>query len=54
MIVFLWLKMPKGYNYVPVAIIGDNPKAHDYWRASYARAPAGQNVHLANKDSNSG
>jgi sugar-specific transcriptional regulator TrmB len=50
MIVFLWLAMPKGYNYVPVAIIGDNPRAHDYWKTMYSRAPAGQNSHLVEKD----
>ncbi|MGD6853409.1 MAG: TrmB family transcriptional regulator [Candidatus Bathyarchaeia archaeon] len=50
-IVFLsWLKTPKGFAYAPVAIIGDNPKAHEFWKNMNAGNPAGKNTHLLRKD----
>jgi sugar-specific transcriptional regulator TrmB len=48
--IYLQLETPKGYNYVPVAIIGDNPKAHTFWKNIYAGCPAGQNTKLIRKD----
>jgi hypothetical protein len=50
MMIYLWLETPKGYNYVPVAIIHDNPRVHDYWKSLYAGTPAGQNTKLIRKD----
>jgi hypothetical protein len=32
MIIMLWLETPKGYAYVPVAFIEDNPIAVDFWK----------------------
>jgi sugar-specific transcriptional regulator TrmB len=50
-IVFLsWLETPKGYAYSPVAIIGDNPKAHTFWKTMNSGNPAAKNTHLLNKD----
>lgn len=50
-IIFLsWLETPKGYAYSPVAIIGDNPKAHTFWKTMNAGNPAGKNTHLLKKD----
>ena len=50
-IIFLsWLETPKGYAYTPVAIIGDNPKAHAFWKNMNSGNPAGQNTHLMKKD----
>lgn len=48
--VFLWLKMPKGYTYVPVALVGDNPNSHDFWKACLTGTIAGTNVQLIKKD----
>ena len=49
-IIFLsWLETPKGYAYTPVAIIGDNPKAHTFWKTMNSGNPAGKNTHLLNK-----
>jgi sugar-specific transcriptional regulator TrmB len=50
MMIYLQLETPRGYNYVPVAIIDDNPRAHDYWKSLYAGTPAGQNTKLIRKD----
>lgn len=50
MMIYLWLETPKGYNYVPVAIIDDNPRAHDLWKTVYAGTPAEQNTKLIRKD----
>ena len=50
MTIFLWLKTPKGYSYVPVAVVGDNPRADNFWKTLYAGAPAGQNTQLVKKD----
>jgi sugar-specific transcriptional regulator TrmB len=50
MLIYLWLETPKGHAYVPVAYVGDNPKAQDIWKAWLAGTPAGQNVQLVKKD----
>jgi sugar-specific transcriptional regulator TrmB len=47
--VSLWLETPTGHAYVPVALIGDNPKAQGIWKATQAGTPAGQNVQLVKK-----
>jgi sugar-specific transcriptional regulator TrmB len=41
--VSLWLKTPAGHAYVPVVLVGDNPKAQGIWKATHAA----QNVQLA-------
>jgi sugar-specific transcriptional regulator TrmB len=50
MMIYLWLETPKGYNYVPVAFIGDNPRSHTLWKSVYAGSPAGQNAKLIRKN----
>jgi sugar-specific transcriptional regulator TrmB len=50
LMIFLWLETPKGYTYVPVAIVGDNPEAQEHWKKSHLGTPAGQNVQLFKKD----
>jgi HTH-type transcriptional regulator, sugar sensing transcriptional regulator len=48
--IFLWLKTPKGYVYVPVAQVGDNSKSRSFRCKMFAGTPAGENFHLVNKD----
>jgi sugar-specific transcriptional regulator TrmB len=48
--IFLWLETPKGYTYLPVALVGDNPKAHDFWKTCLAGTIAGKNAQLVKKD----
>jgi sugar-specific transcriptional regulator TrmB len=48
--VYLWLETPKGYRYVPVAAIQDNPKASDHWKKMLSGTPAGKNCHLVKKE----
>jgi hypothetical protein len=50
MIVYLWLETPQGHAYVPVALIGDNPSAHDFWKAQLAGSPAENNVIVVKND----
>lgn len=44
------LQTTKGFAYVPVAIVGDNPRAHEFWKKMNRGNPAGQNTHLIKKD----
>lgn len=46
----LWLKTPKGYEYVPVAFIGDNPESVSHRKLVYAGTSAEQNFQLVKKD----
>ena len=49
--VMLWLETPKGYAYVPVAYVGDNPEAAEFWRSyTFPGLPAAQNVQMVKKD----
>lgn len=50
--IFLWLRAGKstGYAYVPVATVGDNPKAQRRRKAMFAGSPAGEIVQLVRKD----
>jgi sugar-specific transcriptional regulator TrmB len=50
MLIYLWLETKKGYSYIPVAYVGDNPKAQNIWKAFMAGTPAGQNVQLVKKE----
>jgi sugar-specific transcriptional regulator TrmB len=50
MLIYLWLETPKGPAFVPVAYVGDNPKAQDIWKDWLAGTPAGRNVQLVKKD----
>jgi len=50
LVISLWLETPKGFAYVPAAIIGDNPKAQPVWKTWLAGTPAGSNVQLVEKD----
>ena len=49
-IINLWLETPNGHAYVPVAVLGDSPKAQSWWKKHFAASPAGRNVQLAKKD----
>jgi len=49
-VVYLWLPTPKGYMYVPVAVVGDVPKGEAGLRAVWGGTPAGQNVHMVSND----
>ena len=47
--IYLWLETSKGYSYVPVVQITDNPKSIKFWKSVLAGTPAGQNVQLFEK-----
>ena len=49
-IINLWLETPNGHAYVPVAVLGNSPKAQSWWKKHFAASPAGRNVRLAKKD----
>ena len=48
--VHLWLETPKGYAFVPVAVIGDNPRSLEARKLYFAGTPASQNCRLLKKD----
>jgi len=50
LIIFLWQKTPKGYAYVPVAVVIENPKTQVISEKMFAGTPAGQNVQLVRED----
>ena len=53
LIISLWLKTPKGYVFVPVAIVENNTDLRilDFYRVLFAGTPAGQNViHVTDKE----
>jgi sugar-specific transcriptional regulator TrmB len=50
LMVYLWLETPAGHAYVPVATVGDSPKAQPIRKVMFAGTPAGQNVQLVRKD----
>jgi sugar-specific transcriptional regulator TrmB len=50
LIIFLWLNTPIGYAYVPVANVGDNPRAMPFRRKIFAGTPAEKNFQLVKKD----
>ena len=50
MLIYLWIETPAGQAYVPVAYVGDNPKAQAIWKVWLAGSPAGQNIRLVKKD----
>ena len=51
MIVMLWLETPRGYTYVPVAFVEDNPEVAEFWKSYvFPGSPVAQNVQLVKKD----
>jgi len=50
MIVYLWLNIPRGFLYVPVAVVGDVNEGQAGFEAVFAGTPAGQNVIIVRKD----
>ncbi len=50
MVVFLWLKTPNGYTFVPAGGIGDNPKGVAFRKAQYSGFPAEENFRLVKKE----
>lgn len=50
LIIFSWQKKPKGYAYVPVAVVIENPKAKVISEKNFAGTPAGHNVQLVRKN----
>lgn len=48
--VYLWLKTPEGHKFVPVAMVGDNPRTTKYYKIWLAGTPAEHNVQLVKKD----
>jgi len=47
--VFLWLETSKGYAYVPVAHITDNPRVVEFRKGVWAGTPAAQNINVVRK-----
>jgi HTH-type transcriptional regulator, sugar sensing transcriptional regulator len=45
----LWLELPSGHAYIPVAVLGDNSKTQSWWRKHFAGSPAATNVQLTEK-----
>jgi hypothetical protein len=50
MIVELLLETPIGKTYLPVAVVGDSPRATAFRKGVFAGTPAGQNCRLVKKD----
>jgi sugar-specific transcriptional regulator TrmB len=50
MVVYLWLNTPKGFLYVPSAILGDVQEGQAGLKALFEGTPAGQNVTIVKKD----
>jgi sugar-specific transcriptional regulator TrmB len=50
LIVQAWLETPRGYTFVPVTIVGDNPQATNWRKNIHAGTPLGQNLPLVKKD----
>jgi hypothetical protein len=50
MLIYLWLETSTGSAYVPVAIVGDNPKGQTIWKVMMAGTPASQNTQLFKKN----
>jgi len=50
LVVFLWLKTPNGYTFVPAGGIGDNPKGVSFRKAQYSGFPAEENFSLVKKE----
>lgn len=52
LLISLWFNTSKGFRYVPVAIVGDNPKASEQWIRAFENtlAPARKNYNLFKKD----
>lgn len=46
----LWLEIPNGHAYVPVAAITTNPNAAEFRKREFKGTPAEQNVHVVEKD----
>jgi sugar-specific transcriptional regulator TrmB len=50
LVVFLWLKTPNGYTFVPAGGIGDNPKGVSFRKVQYSGFPAEENFGLVKKE----
>jgi sugar-specific transcriptional regulator TrmB len=48
--IYLLRKTPIGHVYVPVAVVGNNPNTHGFWKLQMAGSPAERNVQLVEKD----
>jgi hypothetical protein len=48
--VFLWMETQKGYRFIPVGGLGDNPQGVAFRRSLYAGFPAEQNHRLVSRD----
>ena len=50
LIVQAWMETPRGYAFVPVTIVGDNPQATNWRKKIHVGTPLGQNLPLVKKD----
>jgi sugar-specific transcriptional regulator TrmB len=46
----LWLDLPNGSAFVPVAVFSDNPSAKVIWEKHFSASPAGRNIKFAQKN----
>jgi hypothetical protein len=50
LIFYLWLETPKGFMFVPAAVLGDVQEGQAGLKALFAGTPAGKNVSIAKKE----
>jgi hypothetical protein len=50
LMIYFWLDTPMGFKYVPMAIVGDNPRGKMAWKVQTQGTPAEKNYHLIEKD----
>jgi len=50
LIISLWLDTPKGFSYVPVAVVQNNSGTSQIWKKIYDKIPAGKNVQLVKNE----
>jgi sugar-specific transcriptional regulator TrmB len=50
LMIYFWLDTPMGFKYVPMAVVGDNPRGKMAWKVQTQGTPAEKNYHLIEKD----
>jgi len=50
LMIYFWLDTPMGFKYVPMAVVGDNPRGRIAWASQTKGTPAEKNYHLLEKD----
>lgn len=50
LMIYFWLNTPIGFKYVPMAVVGDNPRGKTAWISQTQGTPAEKNYHLIEKE----